>query len=91
MVYTGETPENDNMPSQEMATRTAQEVKMLGAGVVKVVQRCMDAKETQILDISSCSLIQVPDAVFFLMRASNGKDYTNKRDILMTNCFIFKK
>ena len=67
MVYNDETPET---PSQDMASRTAQGVKLLGAGVVKVVHRCKDAKENQILDLTSCSLIQVPDAVFFLMRAS---------------------
>ena len=60
MVYSGETP--DTIPSHDMANRTAQGVKKLGAGVVKVVHRVNDAKETQILDLSFCSLIQVPDA-----------------------------
>jgi len=68
-IYSGETPDI-SVPSQEMATRTAQGVKLLGAGVVKVVHRCKDAKASDALDLSSCSLMQVPDAVFTLMKAA---------------------
>eukprot|EP00092_Neocalanus_flemingeri_P083270 GFUD01104489.1.p1 GENE.GFUD01104489.1~~GFUD01104489.1.p1 ORF type:complete len:238 (+),score=54.01 GFUD01104489.1:49-762(+) len=68
MVYSGETPAN--MPRLEMITRTAQGVKLLGAGVVKVVHRCKDAQDPQLLDLSLCSLLKVPDAVFYLVRAS---------------------
>ena len=71
MVYSDNTSED--MAGNAMAERAAQGVKMLGAGVVKVVHRCEDAKETKILDLSSCSLTQVPDAIYFLMRASDGK------------------
>ena len=71
MVYSDDTSEA--MQGNKMAERAAQGVKLLGAGVVKVVHRCDDAKETKILDLSSCSLTQVPDAVYFLMRASDGK------------------
>ena len=71
MVYSDETSET--MPNNDMAERAAQGVKLLGAGVVKVVHRCNDAKGSQILDLCSCSLPQVPDAVFFLMRTSDGK------------------
>jgi hypothetical protein len=71
MVYSDKTSET--MPNNDMAERAAQGVKLLGAGVVKVVHRCNDAKGSQILDLSSCSLTQVPDAVFFLMRKSDGK------------------
>eukprot|EP00092_Neocalanus_flemingeri_P038122 GFUD01041492.1.p1 GENE.GFUD01041492.1~~GFUD01041492.1.p1 ORF type:complete len:208 (-),score=67.81 GFUD01041492.1:207-830(-) len=70
MVYSGEAPDTETMPSQDMATKAAHGVKRLGAGVVKVVNRCQDAQETEILDLSFCSLMQVPDAVFFLMKAS---------------------
>ena len=70
MVFTGETPEMDNIPRQKMASRTAEGVTLLGTAVVKIVHRCKDAKETQNLDLNFCSLIQVPDAVFFLMEAS---------------------
>ena len=72
MVYFNETPEN--VSRNNLAERAAQGVRKLGAGVVKVVHRCNDAKETKILDLSSCSLTQVPDAVYFLMKASEGND-----------------
>ena len=71
MVYSDNTSEA--MQANNIAERAAQGVKLLGAGVVKVVHRCDDAKETKILDLSSCSLTQVPDAIYFLMRASDGK------------------
>jgi len=62
---------SETQPTDAMDENTAQAVKLLGAGVVKVVHRCDDAKENKILDLSSCSLTQVPDAVYFLMRASD--------------------
>ena len=71
MVYSDDISET--MEGNNMAERAAQGVKLLGAGVVKVVHRCNDAKGTKILDLSSCSLTQVPDAIYFLMRASDGK------------------
>jgi len=42
--------------------------KLAGEGVVKVVKQCENAKETLKLDLSQCSLTQIPDAVFYLMR-----------------------
>ncbi|XP_016995123.1 leucine-rich repeat-containing protein 20 isoform X1 [Drosophila takahashii] len=39
-----------------------------GQGVIRVVRRCEDAKENQRLDLSSCELMQIPDAVYHLMR-----------------------
>jgi hypothetical protein len=71
MVYSNDTSET--VEGNNMAERAAQGVKLLGAGVVKVVHRCNDAKGTNILNLSSCSLTQVPDAIYFLMRASDGK------------------
>ena len=70
MVYSDDTSES--MQGNKMVERAAQGVKLLGAGVVKVVHRCDDAKETKILDLSSCSLTQVPDALYLLMRTSEG-------------------
>jgi len=71
MVFTGNFG-NDITNSQEsnrrMAMRTARCVKILGKGVVKVVHRCDDAKENNNLDLSDCQLMQVPDAVYHLMR-----------------------
>jgi hypothetical protein len=65
MVYSDNTSET--MQANNIAERAAQGVKLLGAGVVKVVHRCDNAKDTKILDLSSCSLTQVPDAIYFLM------------------------
>ena len=70
MVYSGETPDMST-PSKDVATRTAQGVKVLGAGVVKVLHSCKDAKESQTLDLNTSSLIQVPDAVYSLMRTAH--------------------
>merc|ERR1719220_1247776 len=53
---------------EELARRSARTVKLMGKGVVKVVHRCDDAKENKNLDLSSCQLVQVPDAIFHLMR-----------------------
>ncbi|CAE1237485.1 unnamed protein product [Acanthosepion pharaonis] len=39
-----------------------------GAGVAQVVNRCRSAKEDKRLDLSDCKLIQVPEAVYFLMK-----------------------
>merc|ERR1712016_527925 len=38
-------------------------------GVQKVVERCEVAKENGgIMDLSGCQLIQVPDAIYFMMK-----------------------
>ena len=73
----------ETQPTDDMDENTAQAVKLLGAGVVKVVHRCDDAKEKKVLDLSSCSLTQVPDAVYFLMRATDGKCVNNKINSLI--------
>ncbi|XP_023031390.1 leucine-rich repeat-containing protein 20 isoform X1 [Drosophila willistoni] len=39
-----------------------------GKGVIRVVRRCEDAKENNKLDLSQCELMQIPDAVYHLMR-----------------------
>jgi Leucine-rich repeat (LRR) protein len=44
-----------------------------GKGIIRVVSRCEDAKENSNLDLSECSLIQVPDAVYHLMRHTELK------------------
>merc|ERR1711862_195182 len=40
----------------------------MGDAVVKVVNRCNDAKESKVLDLSMCSLMHVPEAVYFVLR-----------------------
>jgi len=87
MVYSENISETQ--PANAMAERAARGVKLLGAGVVKVVHRCDDAKETKILDLNSCSLTQVPDAVYFLMRASDGKIFNIP--LLIVIVFYFLK
>merc|ERR1712133_296081 len=64
MVYAEREPSNTNHEST-----AAQET--LGGGVLKIVQRRDCAKETKILDLNCCSLVQIPDSVFFLLRASD--------------------
>ncbi|KAH8336247.1 hypothetical protein KR074_007374 [Drosophila pseudoananassae] len=44
-----------------------------GQGVIRVVQRCEDAKENHNLDLSKCELMQIPDAVYHLMRNTQLK------------------
>ncbi|XP_063614712.1 leucine-rich repeat protein SHOC-2-like isoform X2 [Penaeus indicus] len=44
------------------------QTRMAGRAVIKVVNRCNDAKENNSLNLSECQLCQVPDAVFHLMR-----------------------
>lgn len=47
--------------------------RIAGRGVIRVVGRCEDAKENNMLDLSECELIQVPDAVYHLMRHTQLK------------------
>ncbi|CAL4061069.1 unnamed protein product, partial [Meganyctiphanes norvegica] len=44
------------------------QTRMAGRAVIRVVNRCNDAKENNTLNLSQCQLCQVPDAVFHLMR-----------------------
>ncbi|XP_029635487.1 leucine-rich repeat-containing protein 40 [Octopus sinensis] len=39
-----------------------------GADVANVVNRCNSAKQDKKLDLSGCKLIQIPEAVYFLMK-----------------------
>ncbi|XP_043476988.1 leucine-rich repeat-containing protein 20-like isoform X2 [Leptopilina heterotoma] len=41
--------------------------------VTKVILRCEEAQETESLDLSECQLMQVPDAVYHLMRHTELK------------------
>merc|ERR1712079_685704 len=53
-------------PSREMIIKTAK----VGNAVVKVVNKVDEAKESGVLDLSQCSLIQVPEAVYLILRAA---------------------
>lgn len=43
-------------------------VMMAGRAIIRVVGRCNEAQENCNLDLSECQLMQVPDAVYHLMR-----------------------
>ncbi|CAG7729961.1 unnamed protein product [Allacma fusca] len=45
----------------------------MASGVTRVIERCDAAIETEVLDLSECQLIQIPDAVFHLMRNTTVK------------------
>jgi len=59
--------QNDTMARIE-ALRAASSVKIMGKGVIQVVKRVDEAKENNNLDLSNCQLVQVPDAIYFMMR-----------------------
>jgi len=78
MVYNNERPNDqddirNNAMARIQALRAASCVKILGKGVIRVVRRVDDAKENNNLDLSNCQLIQVPDAVYFMMRDTQLK------------------
>lgn len=56
-----------NMPAMMICTQLA------GRAIIKVVNRCNDAQEDANLDLSECQLMQVPDAVYHLMRNTELK------------------
>ena len=65
-IYSGEAPEMGT--NENLARNTLQGLKMIGAGVVKVVHRCKDARDSACLDLNSCTLLHVPDGVLHLMK-----------------------
>jgi len=69
MVFSNDQDDvRNNAMARIQALRAASCVKILGKGVIRVVRRVDDAKENNNLDLSNCQLIQVPDAVYFMMR-----------------------
>jgi len=64
--------EDNNGPRDEasrlQALRAANCIKILGKGVIRVVHRVDEARENNTLDLSDCQLMQIPDAVYFMMR-----------------------
>ncbi|CAG9575568.1 unnamed protein product [Danaus chrysippus] len=47
--------------------------RLAGRAIIRVVGRCEDAQENRELDLSECQLMQVPDAVYHLMRHTELK------------------
>ena len=69
MIYSGETP--DMTPNENIARKTVQGLKVIGTGVVKIVHRCKDARDSEMLDLSSCTLLHIPEGVLHLMKHYN--------------------
>uniref|UniRef100_A0A023F1G8 Leucine-rich repeat-containing protein 20 n=2 Tax=Triatoma infestans TaxID=30076 RepID=A0A023F1G8_TRIIF len=61
------TANNENMVANMICTRLA------GRAVIRVVGRCNEAQDNNNLDLSECQLMQVPDAVYHLMRHTELK------------------
>ncbi|XP_019868665.1 leucine-rich repeat-containing protein 20 [Aethina tumida] len=47
--------------------------RLAGRAVIRVIGRCNEAQENSELDLSKCQLMQVPDAVYHLMRHTELK------------------
>jgi len=47
--------------------------RLAGRAIIRVVGRCNEAQENSKLDLSECQLMQVPDAVYHLMRHTELK------------------
>ncbi|XP_030379622.1 leucine-rich repeat-containing protein 20 isoform X2 [Scaptodrosophila lebanonensis] len=52
--------------------------------VVKVIERCENATESSDLDLSQCELMQIPDAVYHLMRNTELKSCNLSGNVLKT-------
>ncbi|KAL7287859.1 hypothetical protein TKK_0017926 [Trichogramma kaykai] len=48
-------------------------VQLAGRAIIRVVSRCEEAQDNCNLDLSECQLMQVPDAVYHLMRNTELK------------------
>ena len=57
--------------SQDMNTRSIKGMNLTALLVCKVIHRCKDAKESKLLNLNSCSLTQVPIAVYFILNATD--------------------
>ena len=66
-IYSGETPDLTT-PNENVARKTVQGLKVIGAGVVKIVPRCKAARDSLELDLSQCSLLHLPEGVLHLMK-----------------------
>ncbi|XP_076673841.1 leucine rich repeat containing protein 20 sclp isoform X2 [Andrena cerasifolii] len=60
---------------RELAVSQSAQVRLgkMANAVTRVILRCEDAQENESLDLSECQLMQVPDAVYHLMRHTELK------------------
>ena len=68
MVFQSDPLENEDEQTRKMMIKTAKN----GNAVVKVVNRVEEADESGVLDLSDCSLVQVPEAVYFILKQRNS-------------------
>ncbi|KAJ8969546.1 hypothetical protein NQ314_001698 [Rhamnusium bicolor] len=64
--------EADNEPDPRLGAMMIC-TRLAGRAVIRVVGRCNEAQENENLDLSNCQLMQVPDAVYHLMRHTELK------------------
>ncbi|XP_066588221.1 leucine-rich repeat-containing protein 20 isoform X1 [Prorops nasuta] len=67
---------NESDPNQRRAgvSRTSvSPLEKMANAVTRVILRCEEAQENESLDLSECQLMQVPDAVYHLMRHTELK------------------
>ena len=70
MVFQSDPVENeDEQTRRRMMIKTAKS----GNAVVKVVNRVEEADESGVLDLSDCSLVHVPEAVYFILKQRNSE------------------
>ena len=69
MVFQSDPLENEDEQTRKMMIKTAKN----GNAVVKVVNRVEEADESGVLDLSDCSLVQVPEAVYFILKQRNSE------------------
>jgi len=72
----------NNAATRIQALKATSCVKILGKGVIRIVRRVDDAKESNNLDLSNCQLFQIPDAMYFMMRDTPLKSVNLSSNVL---------
>lgn len=71
--YNGEQVQQVSQEQGERNVAMAVCVQLAGRAIIRVVSRCEEAQDNCNLDLSECQLMQVPDAVYHLMRHTELK------------------
>ncbi|KAK0160083.1 hypothetical protein PV328_007526 [Microctonus aethiopoides] len=72
-TYNSEAVQQISQEEGERNVATAVCVQLAGRAIIRVVSRCEEAQDNCNLDLSECQLMQVPDAVYHLMRHTELK------------------
>ncbi|CAL7947829.1 unnamed protein product [Xylocopa violacea] len=72
-AYNGDDVQQISQEQGERNVATAVCVQLAGRAIIRVVSRCEEAQDNCNLDLSECQLMQVPDAVYHLMRHTELK------------------